>query len=258
MATIFFLQVKAPWPQYWKHCCKAKPDGWEDERIPWWSPICFRYSDVIKPAKRGWPGSVEGGVIGGGHMLICCVVSSPLLLHLSPHLCLHPTLFLSKFRWDLKLLCDCQRWQAPCPTVLLSVRSFIFVCVALWGPRLRTELSCCEAYWEDVEPLQLWLRGSSERTQKKMAKKILVVYKFICFHGFVIIAKQSGKAACADWALNCCMLWASLTTWWQNQPTNRMEDGRWNMHCTVLKYFTWSKYPDNKSGNIPIVVNTCE
>lgn len=150
--------------------------GLEDEKTQWWNPIRSRYSDLIKPAKRGWLGSEKGGGGGGGHILICCVISSPLLLHLSPHLCLCPALFPLKFRWDLKLLCDCQRWQIPCPTVLLSVRLSVrlicvCVCVALWGPQLRTELSCCEACWEDVEPLQLWLWGFSERTKKDDKKK---------------------------------------------------------------------------------------
>lgn len=60
-----------------------------------------------------------------------------------------------------------------------------------------------------------------QKGQKK--KKILVVYKLICFHGFVFIAKQSSKAARADGALDCCMLWASLTNM-MTKPTNRIED----------------------------------
>lgn len=139
----------------------------------------------------------------------------------------------------------------------LSVRLFLCVwpCEGLgWGLNWAA-VKHTGRMWS---PYSCGFEGFQKGHKKQMTKKILVVYKFICFHGFVIIAKQSGKAACADWALNCCMLWASLTTWWQNQPTNRMEDGRWNMHCTVLKYFTWSKYPDNKNGNIPIVVNTRE
>lgn len=144
---------------------------------------------------------------------------------------------------------------SDCP----SVCPFVYFCVC--GPVRASAEDWTELLWSILGGCGAPTAVASRvfrKDAKKMTKKILVVYKFICFHGFVIIAKQSGKAACADWALNCCMLWASLTTWWQNQPTNRMEDGRWNMHCTVLKYFTWSKYPDNKSGNIPIVVNTCE
>lgn len=69
-------------------------------------------------------------------------------------------------------------------------------------------------------PLQLQLLKVSRKDKKK---KILVVYKLICFHGFVFIAKQSSKAARADGALDCCMLWASLTNM-MTKPTNRMED----------------------------------
>lgn len=61
-----------------------------------------------------------------------------------------------------------------------------------------------------------------QKGQKKK-KKILVVYKLICFHGFVFIAKQSSKTARADGALDCWMLCASLTNM-MTKPTNRMED----------------------------------
>ena len=66
-------------------------------------------------------------------------------------------------------LSDC---PPVCLSVCLSVCSFVhFVCVALWGPQLRTELSCCEACWEDVEPPQLWHCGFSERTKKRWQKR---------------------------------------------------------------------------------------
>lgn len=200
----------------------------------------------------------DGLVLGekgrGSHVNLLC----HLLPSSSPHFCLHPTVFLSNFGWDWKLLCDCQRWQIPCPTVLLSVfLSVCLFCVCLcvwsWGPQLRTELSCCKACCEDVDPLQLWLWGFSDRT-KKMTKKILVVYKLICFHDFVFIkraAKQlvlteSSTAVCSGQAL-------------QHDKTNQSHGGRQMEHalyCIVLKYFTWNKYPDNKSGNIYIVVIT--
>lgn len=82
-----------------------------------------------------------------------------------------------------------------------------------------TEVRCHEACWGDVEPPT----AAAFEGFQKGHKKILVVYKLICFHGFVFIAKQSSKAARADRALDCCMLWASLTNM-MTKPTNRMED----------------------------------
>lgn len=47
----------------------------------------------------------------------------------------------------------------------------------------------------------------------------------------VLFFEVSREAAHADWVLNCCMLWASLTTRWQNQPIAwRTADGT----CIVL------------------------
>lgn len=61
-------------------------------------------------------------------------------------------------------------------------------------------------------------------------KKILVVYNLICFHGFVFMASVAKQLAPAERsAAKCCGKPYNMT-----KPTNRMEDDRWNMHCTVL------------------------
>lgn len=48
----------------------------------------------------------------------------------------------------------------------------------------------------------------------------------------------------------------------QHDDKTNQSHGGWQMehalYCIVLKYFTWSKYPDNKSGNIHIVVIACK
>jgi len=107
----------------------------------------------------------------------------------------------------------------PPPVCLFCVRGSVKASAGDW-----TELR--EACWEDMEPPQLWRWGFcvAKGHKKRWQKIILVVYNLICFQG------KCGKAACAVWALRCCMLWASRTTWWQ--PTNawRTADGT----CIVL------------------------
>lgn len=187
---------------------------------------------------------------GGSHVALLCH-----LLPSSPHFCLHPTLFMWKFGWDWKLLCDCQRWQIPCQTVLLSVRLFVYLCVCValrasaedWTELLYSMLRGCES------PTVVALRVF-RKDKKRWKKKILVVYKLIWFHGFVFITRaakqlvltESSAAVCSGQAL-------------QHDKTNQSHGG-WQMehalYCIVLKYFTWSKYPDNKSGNINVVIIT--
>lgn len=168
----------------------------------------------------------------GGHLLIFGVISSPPLLHLSPPPTPYPSqppLLLSKLGWDWKLLCDCQRWQIPCPTVLLSVCLLVYLCVRPYEG-LSWGLNCAAVKHVG----RIWSPHScgicSERT-KKMTKKILVVYNLNCFHGFVSWQEQRRSSG----SLRAWLLYAVGEPYdVMTKPTNRMEDGRWNMHCTVL------------------------
>lgn len=121
-------------------------------------------------------------------------------------------------------------WLPALTDFLSSCLSVYFVQPALRGPQLRTLLSCCETCWEDVEPLAaVALRGfCSERTKKKK-KKILVVSNLICFHGSVFMARAAKQLAIADCSCAVVKPYNMMT-----KPTNRMEDGRRNMHCTVM------------------------
>lgn len=80
---------------------------------------------------------------------------------------------------------------------------------------------------------------------------ILVVYKWICFHGFVFIAKQSSKAAAR-------LLRARSKPYKHDDKTHQPIAWRTRtehaFYCIVTKYFTWCKYPDNKGGHIHSVV----
>jgi len=134
-------------------------------------------------------------------------------------------LFPSKSGWDWKLLCDCQHRQIPSP----SVRSF---CV--YGPERASAEDWTELLWNKPggcgAPAAVALRAFVQRGQKKIKKNILVVYNLTCFRGFVFMAWLAKQLAWI-WALGRCMLWVSLTTWWQNQPFAwRMTHGT----CIVL------------------------
>lgn len=160
--------------------------------------------------------------------------------HLSPHLCLHPTpppqIPLLKIGWDWKLLCDCQRWQVPCPTVLLSVR---FVCMSIscafvwvWAPPgpelLWSRLGGCRA--PTAVALRVFRKDKKQQREKRRKKKILVVYKLICFHGFVFLKRESRSSQC--W-LSAQLLYALGKPYnTMTKPINCMEGGR--RTCIVL------------------------
>lgn len=65
-----------------------------------------------------------------------------------------------------------------------------------------------------------------------MTKKILVVFNLICFHGFVFMARVAKQLALAKHAQLVYAVGKPYNM--MTKPTNRMEDGGWNMHCTVL------------------------
>lgn len=178
----------------------------------------------------------EDGTVSGGHMLICCVISSPRLLHLSPHLHLRPTLFPSKFGWDWKLLCDCQRWQNPCPTVLLSVClsvcSFILCVWPCEGLSWGLNWAAVKHAGRMWSPHSCGIEGF-QKGQKKVTKKILVVLLINLFSCLIFFPLQEWQSS-LRW-LSAQLLYALSKPYnMMTKPTNRMEDGRWNMHCTVL------------------------
>lgn len=65
---------------------------------------------------------------------------------------------------------------------------------------------------------------------KEATKKILVVYKLIFFHGFVFEARVAKQLTLTERSTAVC----SGQALQHDDKTNCMEDGRWNMHCTVL------------------------
>lgn len=95
-----------------------------EEWIRWANPACFCHSE-------------DGLVCGGGdtHMLICCVISSPLLLHLSPHPHLHPT-------------------PASYP---LPVEAWMRLKAAMWLPAVTDSLSDCPLFVCLYVCLSVWL-----------------------------------------------------------------------------------------------------
>lgn len=198
----------------------------EAERIPRWKRINWCPShgrDPTSPERKAW--------LRRGHLL----PSSPLPLYLPPY---PPPVRCSDETESCYVTASGDRfpvWLFFCLSISLSV---LFVRTAPWGPQLRTELSCCEACWEDFgAPIAVAFRVFSmdkKKTNKKKKgwqKKILVVYKLISFSWFCFHS-ESGKAACADRGLIC--LYALAKPYNMTKPTSRMEDGRWNMHCTVL------------------------
>lgn len=184
----------------------------------WLNQIFFCYSDLR--CKRRWRGLKE--------MLICSVISSPFLLNLSPLPTAYPgrfTLFLLKLGRNWKLLCDCQRWQISCPPVCLFILCKRPYEGLSWG-----------LYWAAVKHAgrmwshsQLWLWGVFVQRGQKKKKKILVVSNLICFHGSVFMARAAKQLAIADCSCAVVKPYNMMT-----KPTNRMEDGRRNMHCTVM------------------------
>lgn len=153
----------------------------------------------------------------------------------------------------LKLLCDCQHRQSTCPSVLLSV--FLLVCLSSL-PRaslLGTELSCWQEHAGSLWAPSTALVGGVIETktkEKKWQKKkylILVVSNWICFPWFslTVLKKHVAKQLPLAWESSCFYRCGQKlrTSSLQNQPIVwRTAYGT----CIVFKYFTWSKYTDNK------------
>lgn len=140
---------------------------------------------------------------------------------------------------------------SDCSPVCLSV---YFVCVC--GPVRASAEDWTELLWSMLggcgAPTAVAFEGFQKGQKKKMTKKILVVYNLICFHGFVFMARVAKQLALAERSAAVCCGRAL-----QHDDKTNQSHGGWQMehalYCIVLKYFTWSKYPDNKSGNIDIV-----
>lgn len=123
--------------------------GLEDEKTQWWNPIRSRYSDLIKPAKRGWLGSEKGGGGGGGsHFNLLCHLlpsSSPPVSTPLPMPCPLPV--------EVQMRLKAAMWLpavtdslSDCPSVCPFVCSFN-LCVCVRGPVRASAEDWTELLW---------------------------------------------------------------------------------------------------------------
>lgn len=86
-------------------------------------------------------------------------------------------------------------------------------------------------------PTAVAFRVFVQKGQKKMTKKILVVYNLISFHGFVVMARVAKQLALAEHSAAVCCGQAL-----QHDDKTNQSHGGWQMehalYCIVLKYFT--------------------